>query len=243
MSEEMAKLNEYTSEEYIEYLSKNVLKNNLIYSINLNNKPTTVEKMLAAPSIILHKKMPKENYPWSSVDPSNTGLSGKHTWNAHYLAMKALHEELGEAPMQKLGISKEARNLGKKWIGKYAKSFYDNFYEREGKTLEDYNPSINKLDFDDTMLEWKREAEKDLNKFIDKAGEGVRDYITLAFLDGVATSKGFVKEINHIPSVDLLSHRVLKAYKNSWKNQRSNAPKTTELMPKTEAASILDGNC
>jgi len=145
--------------------------------------------------------------------------------------------------MQKLGSSKEARKLGGTWIGKYAGEFYDKFYEREGKTVENYSPSINKLDFDDTMLEWKRKAEKDLNKFIEKAGEGVRDYVTLAFLDGIATSKGFIKEINHIPSIDLLSHRVLTAYKNSWKNQRSNAPKTTELMPKTEASSILDGNC
>ena len=240
MSETISEINNLTSEEYMKFLNKKI-KSKLIDSIKLENNPTTVEKMLAAPSDILRKEMPEENYPWSSVDPSNKGLSGVHTWNTHHLAMQMLDEQLGGNPMTELNISNEARKLGEAWIGKYADAFYNKFIERKGKVIENYNPSINKQDFDEGLLKWKREAQKELDAYIEQQGEGVRTYITLAFLDGVGRDlKGRrVKEVNHIPSIDLLDTNLLTAYKDAWSQTRSMALKGQEMVAKTEASSII----
>ena len=125
--------------------------------------------------------------------------------------------------------------------------FYEKFIERKGAKVENYNPSINKQDFDETMLIWKKGdkrnkgAEQELNEYVEQAGEGVRTYATLAFLDGVARDlKGTtVKEVNHIPSVDLLDHNLLTMYKDSWIQGRNIAKKTEEMVAKTEAISII----
>ena len=76
----------------------------------------------------------------------------------------------------------------------------------------DHNPTVRKLDFDETMIEWHNLAGEALDVLVEEHGEGVRTYVTSQFLEGI----GQRVNIAHIPSVKILDKALVKEYREQW---------------------------
>jgi hypothetical protein len=179
----------------------------------MTNNTTLNERIFSKPFEILMDKMPEEPYPFASLDPSFKRENMDRLFNIQVKTIEDMYNIFEQDPVSHLDLTDSQVEAAETWLGGNYLLFYKEFNKSKSSNKDiDYNPTARKIDHDETMVLWHRQAKKEINDLVDKYGEGVRKWITLAFLEG---RDGKIN-ITHVPSVDILDKDLMKLHRQKW---------------------------